>query len=205
MCLCKIASKITVKGFNFSKVADLQLVTLLNNELLHSYFSSNLTLDFRASFFKNTLRWLLLKYTRYYFCSIYVFSLEVTGNANLLRNVKHQKASSSQEMTNLRTLWLKMPKVSFSNQQLFRFSWKKRRKSRGQYSAIYVFSLEVTGNANLLQNVQHQKATSSQEMTNLRALWLKMPKVSFSNQQLFKFFWKNRRKSRGQYSRKNKI
>ena len=39
----------------------------------------------------------------------------------------------------------------------------------------------VTGNANVLQNVQHQEATSSQKMTNLHALWLKMPKYTLVN------------------------
>ena len=73
------------------------------------YLSSNLTLDFKTSFFKNTFRWLLLKFARCY-SAIYVFSSEVTGNANLLQKVQHQKVTCNQKITNLHALWLKMPR-----------------------------------------------------------------------------------------------
>ena len=44
-----------------------------------------------------------------------------------------------------------------------------------------LFSLEVTGNVNLLRNAQHQKATSSKNMANLHAPWLKISNYTLVN------------------------
>lgn len=125
-CSVKIA---VLKQRSFVKLPDVSMVKILekflwrssflvlNNELLYNYFSSNFTLDFRGSFFKEHLfKWLLLKLARCY-SSICVFSLEVTGNANFPWNVQYQKATSSQKMANLHAL--KMPKYILVDFQIF--------------------------------------------------------------------------------------